>query len=382
MIRENPGEIGHNQAMRMIGYRGLCSRAAFLAMLCSLAIAANASAEAPAGPLGEGSEAPIGQSVEGAPSGPSGPGPEAETAGGEVTDESAEGSTETGGGQETEGTSEGATEGATSVGGEESGESTPLAEEVSAETPATTGPEGTSESAPVVTEQGPLEVVTTLLAGSGEENLTGASATPARTSSDTGSSGGATSRPDSAGADTQQSTAVLAVGLTLPPAGPTADRAEAQASAASPTATGARRAQAAMTASQRAGDLSCELAALGGSTTDNCAAGWLGGKRFLGADAASFDPTDDSLATTSGGPPGDDRGGAAAGGAPISPAPGPAPSGASGAAVGGSSGVAPSAFLSLAGLLLLAAPRALRRLRLSCRPWLPACFILIPERPG
>jgi hypothetical protein len=381
MLRDNLREIGHNPSMRIIGYRGLCSRAAFLAVLCSLAMTASASAEAPAGPIGEGSEAPIEQGVEGAPAGPAGPGPEPETADGEVA--GAEGSTETGGGQESEGAAEGSSENTTGAGGEESAESTPPAEVVSAETPATTGPEETSEPAPVVIEQGPLEVVTTPLAGSGEEDLTDASSTSARASSDTGSSGGATSRPDSTSTATQGSTAALAVGLTLPPTGPTADRAEAQASAASPTATGGRRAQGAMTASQRAGDLSCELATLGGSTTDNCAAGWLGGKRFLAANAAGFDHGGDPLATTTpSGPPGDGSGGAAAGGAPISPTPGPAPSGASGAAVGGSSGVAPSTFLSLAGLLLLAAPRALRRLRLSCRPWLPACFVLIPERPG
>jgi hypothetical protein len=391
MHRENLRQIGHNQSMRIIGYRGLCSRAAFLAMLCSLAMTASASAEAPAGPIGEGSEAPIEQGVEGVPAGSSGPGPEPEAAEGEVAGESTEGSTEVGGGQATEGASEGSSESTTGAGGEESAESTPPAEEISTETPATAVPEETSEPAPVAiepvpvaVEEGSLEVVTTPLAGSGEEDLTGASSTSARASSDTGFSGGAASRPDSTSTATQGSTAALAIGLALPLAGPTADRAEAQASAAvSPTATGGRRAQGAMTASQRAGDLSCELATLGGSATDNCAAGWLGGKRFLAADPTDFDPGGDSLAaTTSGGPPGDGHGGAAAGGAPVSPAPGPAPSGASGAAVGGASGVAPSAFLSLAGLLLLAAPRALRRLRLSCRPWLPACFVLIPERPG
>jgi hypothetical protein len=67
---------------------------------------------------------------------------------------------------------------------------------------------------------------------------------------------------------------------------------------------------------------------------------------------------------------------------PGGPAPGPAPSGTSGGAAAGGSGVAFSGFVTLAGLLLLAAPRALRRLRLSFRPWLTAFFVLIPERPG
>jgi hypothetical protein len=31
--------------------------------------------------------------------------------------------------------------------------------------------------------------------------------------------------------------------------------------------------------------------------------------------------------------------------------------------------------------LLLGAPRVLRRLRLSCEPWLAGCFVLVPERP-
>ena len=59
---------------------------------------------------------------------------------------------------------------------------------------------------------------------------------------------------------------------------PSASGPEAQASATPAAVAGAR---AAMTAAQRAGDLSCELAALGGSATDNCTAGWLGTKRFL-----------------------------------------------------------------------------------------------------
>jgi hypothetical protein len=394
MLGENPAEMGHNPAMGEIGHCGICCRTAFLAMLCSLALAASASAEAPAGPIGEGSAAPAGVGVEGVevPTEPSGRGPAPETVG-EVVGETAEGLT-VGGGKETEGASEGAPEGgggeehAETVppeggGGEEHPESTPPAEEtVVVETPVVMSLEETSSPAPTVPDQGTVEVATKALAGSGEEGLAGASSTPARTSSDSGSSAVAPSHTDSTPA--QEPSAVLAAGLTPPPpTGPTTDRAEAQPPAASATATSARRTQAAITASQRAGDLSCELAALGGRTMDNCAVGWLGGKRFVEASTGGFDPRSDPLvANTSGGPPDNGHGGAVAGGAPISPAPGPAPSGASGAAVGGSSGVAPSAFLSLAGLLLLAAPRALRRLRLSCRPWLAAFFVLIPERPG
>jgi translation initiation factor IF-2 len=92
-----------------------------------------------------------------------------------------------------------------------------------------------------------------------------------------------------------------------------------------------------------------------------------------------------------GGPlPPDPNGGATGGGhsvvsAPLgSSTPGPQPGGSSGGASagGGGGGLATSGFLSLAGLLLLAAPRAMRRLRLLCQPWRTACFALIPERPG
>jgi hypothetical protein len=73
---------------------------------------------------------------------------------------------------------------------------------------------------------------------------------------------------------------------------------------------------------------------------------------------------------------------AAGGSRPVSPTPGPTPGGAAGGTATGGSGIAVSAFLTLAGLLLLAAPRALRRLRLSSSPWRTAFFVLIPERPG
>jgi hypothetical protein len=96
---------------------------------------------------------------------------------------------------------------------------------------------------------------------------------------------------------------------------------------------------------------------------------------------------------TPGGPlPPDPNGGATGGGGGHSvvsapsgnSTPGPQPGSGSGGASagGGGGGLATSGFLSLAGLLLLAAPRAMRRLRLLCQPWRTACFALIPERPG
>jgi hypothetical protein len=63
------------------------------------------------------------------------------------------------------------------------------------------------------------------------------------------------------------------------------------------------------------------------------------------------------------------------------PAPSPLPGGAGGTTAA-ASGLGFSIFLTLAGLLLLAGPRALRRLRPWCEPWRMARFALIPERPG
>jgi hypothetical protein len=143
-------------------------------------------------------------------------------------------------------------------------------------------------------------------------------------------------------------------------------------------------ARAGMTSAQRAGDFSCELSQLGGHLTDNCAAGWLGAPRFVSVAptglvtiASSLVATTIAGSTSQGG-----HGGSAVSSPPIGSAPGPAPGGAAGAATGASGGTAPlSTFLTLAGLLLLGAPRVLRRLRLSCEPWLAGCFVLVPERP-
>jgi hypothetical protein len=140
------------------------------------------------------------------------------------------------------------------------------------------------------------------------------------------------------------------------------------------------------TATKQAGRFSCELSALGGDATDNCTVGWLGAPRGL----VTVLPTSAAVAevsslvpdATSTSPAGGGHEGFVISGPPAAPAPGSAPSGASGAASGGATGAGVSSFLTLAGLLLLGAPRALRRLRLSCEPWLAGCFVLIPERPG
>jgi hypothetical protein len=70
----------------------------------------------------------------------------------------------------------------------------------------------------------------------------------------------------------------------------------------------------------------------------------------------------------------------AARGIPAAPGPAPAPGLGSGSA--GSSAAASTDFLALAGLLLLGAPLAMRRLRLAGEPWRAAPFASIPERPG
>jgi hypothetical protein len=76
--------------------------------------------------------------------------------------------------------------------------------------------------------------------------------------------------------------------------------------------------------------------------------------------------------------------GAAHNGSPpasIPSSPGPGPGGVSESTVA-ACGFALSIFLTLAGLPMLAAPRAMRRLRLASEPWRLAPFVLIPERPG
>jgi hypothetical protein len=138
------------------------------------------------------------------------------------------------------------------------------------------------------------------------------------------------------------------------------------------------------TAAREAGELTCELSALAGHVSGSCTADLLRtqAQGFVSEAPGGLAAAAASLAVAVGGTGGGGHGGGSAvENPPVSPGPGPAPSGASGAAAGGS-GLALSGFLTLAGLLLLGAPRAMRRLRLSCEPWLTACFVLIPERPG
>ena len=124
---------------------------------------------------------------------------------------------------------------------------------------------------------------------------------------------------------------------------------------------------------------SCQLGSL--SASEGCPAGLLGTQRLASAPSVAL-AAGAAIARSGQSPPGNGHGGSEGGGHPTGPTPGPAPSGASGGAAAGGSGGAFSAFFTLAGLLLLAAPLAMRRLRLASRPWLTAFFVLIPERPG
>jgi hypothetical protein len=135
------------------------------------------------------------------------------------------------------------------------------------------------------------------------------------------------------------------------------------------------------TVGQRAAGLGCELSGLAGPVAYGCTVVWLGGRSFLSR--STVDIATQAAARVAV-PAGDaDSGyGSSGGSRSTSPPPGPAPGGAFGGSATGGSGMAISGFFSLAGLLRRAAPRAMRRLRLSCQPWLTAFFVLIPERPG
>lgn len=137
------------------------------------------------------------------------------------------------------------------------------------------------------------------------------------------------------------------------------------------------------------GGLDCPLSGLGAALSQSCASGWLGASSLAPSVTAVIDGTSSSIvgavvaASAATGNDGD-SGSPAIGNRPVAPAPGgSAPSGgAGGVGVGSAGGLGLSAFLTIAGRLLLAAPHAMRRLRLSCLPWRTAFFVLIPERPG
>jgi hypothetical protein len=135
-----------------------------------------------------------------------------------------------------------------------------------------------------------------------------------------------------------------------------------------------------LTAAQRAEVLSCQLSGLSAPATDNCVSAWPSGTQ--GSPSAAVSLVAGATTTGAGAPPGGGYGGSVGGSRSAVPPPGPAPTGAFGSSGAGGFGIALSGCFTLAGLLLLAGPRAMLRLRLSCQPWLTAFFVLIPERPG
>jgi hypothetical protein len=385
----------------------LCLSLTILALLVALVVAASAQAdEAASGPTpgtGESQEAPNGQNSAESPALEGQSSPTAGGSSGEATP--------------TEATPrEAAPEGASPPPSEESlpqpsEESTvKVAPEETGATPApteatsgATAPEGQSAGpTPVVTEEAvvtpPAEVTKELTqqapAEAPEES---AGKAPAGEHGE-GAGEASPSTPPHSASPTDTPVAQLDIGHAAAPAeAPVATSAEAglpivETIAATelegpprgggPTAP----AHAGMTPVQRAGSFSCELSQLGGQLTDNCTVGWLAAPRFAAvADVPSGLVTVAAslvVATIAGTPSEGGHGGVAISSPPVGPAPSsPSPGGAAGAATGGS-GVAPlSTFLTLAGLLLLGAPRVLRRLRLSCEPWLAGCFVLVPERP-
>jgi hypothetical protein len=151
-----------------------------------------------------------------------------------------------------------------------------------------------------------------------------------------------------------------------------------------PPPSGAAAVETRLSAAKAASSFGCELAELGGLSGGDCGASWLATPTLISASGETLATAATALAPTAALAPtgGDDGGSAVIGNRPSGPTPGPAPGGGSGASSAGGSGLAPSAFLTLAALLLLAAPHAMRRLRLSGLPWRTAFFVLIPERPG
>ncbi len=131
------------------------------------------------------------------------------------------------------------------------------------------------------------------------------------------------------------------------------------------------------------GRVSCELAEIGASITAGYACGWL--------DISAVSSVSTILATIDSSPTaitavahsGSQDGGSAVENHPSAPIPGSGSGGAGGgSAAAGGSGSTSSAASTLVGVLLQAAPRAMRRLRLAQLSWRTSFFVLIPERPG
>jgi hypothetical protein len=159
-----------------------------------------------------------------------------------------------------------------------------------------------------------------------------------------------------------------------------------EAGLAGHTSAGPHRAAAAKAAAGGKEGPGCDLQGLGASSGGGCVGAWLHVPGPLTPNGVAMSPVGVVLGTspgTAGSGENPNQSGAAGGGRSMPPAPGPAPGGASGSATGGAgAGAGLAGFLAFALLMALAAPRAMRRLRLACLPWRTAFFVLIPERPG
>jgi hypothetical protein len=237
-------------------------------------------------------------------------------------------------------------------------------------------PEPAPEAAPLVPAAAPVSETPTTLAAAAEATLSAAApATTPLASALTSTPPAAVEPPEMSAPVSNPATAELSgaligrLAIGAPGGGPRQPPGGAAGSTEAPVR---------LSAAQRAGELSCELSGMARSATKDCTAGWLSDQTFLSPSSEGL-PSGTRPRT---GPPADGYNGPAGGSHPVTPPPGPSPGGSVGGSATGASGVALSGFFTLAGLLLLAAPRAMRRLRLSCQPWRTAFFVLIPERPG
>jgi hypothetical protein len=127
-----------------------------------------------------------------------------------------------------------------------------------------------------------------------------------------------------------------------------------------------------------AGQMSCVRE----SITAGYADGWLDISVASSVSNIPFTTADASpAAIAAGAPDGNLGGGSTIENRPSTPGSGSG-GGGGGSAAGGGSGSASSASSTLVDVLLQAAPRAMRRLRLAQPSWRTSFFVLIPERPG
>jgi hypothetical protein len=137
------------------------------------------------------------------------------------------------------------------------------------------------------------------------------------------------------------------------------------------------------TSARCAGQVSCELAAIGASLRATYACGWLGTSTVASVSTILATIEASHAATTVGAHTGSQDGGSAVGNHPTDPIPGSGSGGGGGgSSAAGGAGSASSASSTLVGVLLQAAPRAMRRLRLAQSSWRTSFFVLFPERPG